>query len=133
MGSWYLKGGGGEHYPAGVEEQKRPIEAIAIPAAEADVWTPGLAATVYMDVEFELVNVDGTVDATGVWLGIDYGNDGAASDAYFCTNITLTVSEVGTRLGPYRIWGDDAIRAVCALADDAVLHVYILNEGTASA
>jgi hypothetical protein len=112
---------------------KRPVEAIAIPAAEADVWTPGLLVTVYLDVEFELVNVDGTNDATAVWLGIDYGNDGGASDEYFCTNITLTAGEVGTRLGPYRIWGDDAVRAVCALANDAALHVYIVGEGTASA
>lgn len=114
-----------------VPTTKRAIEAAAVPSTEADVWTPGLAATAYLDVVFELVNIDGTNDATGVRLGIDYGNDGAASNAYFCFDITLTAGEVGTRLGPYRIWGDDAIRAEADAANDATLHVFIVEEGTA--
>jgi hypothetical protein len=110
---------------------RRAVEAVAIPAAVADVWTPGLAATVYMDIEMEVVNVDGVNDAVLEDLGIDYGNDGAAIDRYFVREVAMPAGEAGKRFGPYRIWGDDAIMAEANAAGDLELHIYILEEGTA--
>jgi hypothetical protein len=112
----------------GINKTMRVVQGIAVPAAEADVWTPALGATVYLDVEFELVNVDGTNDATAS-VGIDYANDGDASNRYFVRTVNVLAGEVGVRVGPYRIRGDDAIRAVANAASDVELQVYILEEG----
>jgi hypothetical protein len=114
-----------------VAPDKRPVEAVAIPNAVADIWTPGLANTVYMDVELEVVNVDGANDAVLEDLGIDYGNDGAAINRYFAREVAMPAGEAGKRFGPYRIWGDDAIMAEADAAARLELHIYILEEGTA--
>lgn len=115
----------------GTSSQKRVVDPIAVPAAEDDVWTPGLGSTIYLDVEFEFANVDGTNNAE-VSLGIDVGNDGAASNSYWLVDYDLVAKSLPIRLGPYRIGGDDAIRAVAEAANDVVLSVFIIREGTAT-
>ena len=109
---------------------KTVVDAVAIPAVEADVWDPGTDATEYFDIELEITPIDISNDATGVSVGVDYGDTGS-TDHYYVRGITVTAAEVGIRIGPYRIGGDDTIRAVCANADDASLHIFIKEEGTA--
>ena len=112
-------------------KSRNPVEGIAIPLALADVWVPGGANTYFYDIMLELVPIDIAADATGVTVGVDYGNDAGAIDTYFFRNITLTTSEIGARVGPHRIWGDDAIMAECTSgANDAQLLIHILSEGT---
>jgi hypothetical protein len=112
---------------------KRPIEAIAITTSLADVWVPALTSAVYLDIELEVVNIDGTNDATLSALGVDYGNDEGAINKSFATSIVIPAGEVGFRIGPYRIWGDDAIMAQASANGDLVLHIYIVEEGVAAA
>ncbi|HUW95147.1 MAG TPA: hypothetical protein VMW58_05130 [Anaerolineae bacterium] len=110
---------------------RNPIEGIAVPAALADIWTPGGANTYFYDIMIELVPIDVANNATGVTVGVDYGNDGAAIDHYFCRNITVNTSVVGTWIGPRRIWGDDAIMAEATSgANDLEAYIHILREGT---
>lgn len=112
-------------------ESRNPIEGIAVPAALADVWVPGGANTYFYDIMLELVPIDIANNATGVTVGVDYGNDGAAINHYFCRNITVPTSAIGTWLGPRRIWGDDAIMAEATSgANDLELYIHILREGT---
>jgi hypothetical protein len=116
----------------GTSKQQRVVDPFLIPAVEADVWAPGLANTIYVDFEFELVNMDGTNDATGVDIGIDLGDDGGGTpDFYLLKSAELSAKGVGLRKGPYRMGGDDAITGVAAAANDVVMHVYIIKEETA--
>lgn len=113
-------------------QSRTVVDAVAIPAAVADVWDPGTDNTDYFDIEFEIVPIDTSNDATGVEVGVDYGDSSGAIDRYFVRGLTVTSQEVGVRLGPYRIGGDDVIMAACDNADDAELHIYIVDEGTAN-
>jgi hypothetical protein len=112
-------------------QDRRPVEAVAVPAAVADIWAPGLTSSEYMDVVFEVVNVDGTNDAVLEDFGVDYGNDAGAIDRYFGREIAFPAGEVGQHFGPHRIWGDDAIMAEANFANRLEVHVYIVEEGTA--
>lgn len=110
----------------------RVVDGIAIPSTQADVWTPGLAATVYMDVEFEFVNMTAADDVLERF-GIDYANNSDAINRYLASwDIPIRTGEVGPRIGPFRIGGNDAIRAEAKTASTIEMHVYIIKEGTAA-
>ena len=112
------------------EIDRRVVDPITIPAAEAAVWTPALGAGRYLDFEFEVINEDGTTDVTQVDVGIDIGTTGA-TNRYLLKDVTLPEGGVGIRKGPYRIGGDDSLRANAVAVLQAVLYIYIIREGDA--
>lgn len=118
-------------YTPATSPTKKVVDAVAVPAAEADVWDPGGTSSDYYDIEIEIVNVDGTNAATALSVGVDVGDTGSTT-YYLIYNTSIPAASVGTRIGPYRIGGDDVIRAVTTNALDAILVIYVVDEGTAS-
>lgn len=101
------------------------VDPQLITAAEADLWDPGADAGDMYDVEFLVVNVDGT-DAVDVSVGQDVaGGGGLAAGEYFMySEIVLAKGTSGWR-GPFRIGGDDVIRGIAGAANDACIHFRI--------
>jgi hypothetical protein len=96
-----------------------------IAAAEADLWDPGADAGDMYDVEFLVVNVDGT-NSVSVSVGQDVGGGGSLSAAeYFMYTETIPAKGDSGWRGPFRIGGDDHIRGVAGAADDAAIHFRI--------
>lgn len=111
-----------------VEGPKRVIDAAAVPNGIADVWVLGGANTEYVDLEFEVVNIDGAADVD-VDVGVDLA-DGGGVDYYFMFQETVPAGG-SVRKGPFRIGADDAVMANASAANDAVIHFYITGEGSA--
>jgi hypothetical protein len=91
---------------------------IAIPAAEGDLWNPGLADTYRFAVEFNVVNdAVGAIAATGVYVGREINSAGGlASPYYWLFDETIPYPGETGWCGPYIIHGDDAVRGVRAAA-----------------
>lgn len=105
---------------------------VAIPSTEADVWDPAGASTTYYDVEFFLVNIDGSNDAT-VDIGVDEdGNGGGTPDYYIAKSVPVRAGEVGVLLPPVRIRADDHVTGNANAASDVIMWIRIIAEGTAA-
>ena len=114
---------------SGSSNTRRVVDAVAVPAAIADVWTPGETSSEYLDFYFEVVNIDGT-NTVDVDVGVDLENGGTV-DYYFMYQEEIPAGG-SVRKGPYRIGGDDAVMANASAASDAVLHIYVTEEGDAA-
>ena len=98
------------------------IDPQLVPVAEADLWDPGADAGDMFDVEFLVVNIDGT-NAVDVSVGQDVGGGGGLTAAeYFMYTETIPAKGSSGWRGPFRIGGDDHIRGVATAADDACIH-----------
>lgn len=121
-------GGGGEHSPAGVEWPDAyvyvEVPSVELPVAEGDLWNPGAADTVIYRVMFEVVNNDaGGAAIAGVYVGREIDSAGGLTAPYYWM-FNETISHPGTSgmRGPFYIHGDDAIRGVAGVANDASVH-----------
>ena len=100
------------------------VASVEIPVAEGDLWAPGLGDALRFEVEFNVVNNDaGFAAIAGVYVGRDIDSAGAlAAPEYWMFNETIPhPGESGWR-GPFYMHGDDAIRGVAGVANDASIH-----------
>lgn len=123
-----LRGGGIDHFPVGVELEDAyvfvDVPSQELPVAEADLWDPGAADTVIYEVYVNVINNDaGGAAIAGVYVGREINSAGGlAAPYYWLYNETVPhPGESGWR-GPYFIHGDDAVRGVAAVANDASCH-----------
>jgi hypothetical protein len=95
-----------------------------IPAAEGDLWDPTLADDIRFMVEFNVVNNDaGGAAAEGIYIGRDIDSGGAlAAPEYWMFDWTVPYPGDTGWWGPYYMHGDDAIRGVADVANDASIH-----------
>lgn len=99
------------------------VDPQLIAAAEADLWDPGGDAGDIYDLEFLVVNVDGT-NAVDVSIGQDVaGGGGLTAAEYFMFTETIPAKGSSGWRGPFRIGGDDHIRGVATAANDACIHI----------
>lgn len=99
------------------------IDPQLVAAAEADLWDPGGDAGDIYDVEFLVVNVDGT-NSVDVSVGQDVaGGGGLTAAEYFMYTETIPAKGSSGWRGPFRIGGDDHIRGVATAANDACIHI----------
>ena len=97
------------------------VPSAEIPAAEGDLWSPGLADTVRYRVKFLVANNDaGGAAITGVYVGRDLNaGGGLAAPEYWMFNETIPHPGNSGWRGPFYMHGDDAVRGVAAVANDA--------------
>ena len=100
------------------------VNPAEIPVAEGNLWAPGLADTVRYGVEFLVVNNDaGSAAITGVYVGRDVDAGGAlAAPEYWMFNETVPHPGTSGWRGPFYMHGDDAIRGVAGVVNDASIH-----------
>jgi hypothetical protein len=100
------------------------VASVEIPNPEGPLWTPGAAATVIYEVDFLVVNNDAGSAAVAVSIGRDIAGAGAALAAprfWVFNEIVPYPGSLGWRRG-FRIAGNDVIRGVAAVANDASIH-----------
>lgn len=102
-------------------EEYIDVDAAALPVAEAALWTPGLTVDVRYLVEFNVINNDAAGAAiAGVYVGLDIGAGGAlAAPEYWMFNETIPHPGESGWCGPFYMHGNDTIRGVAAVANDA--------------
>lgn len=105
-------------YPA--YEQVDPVE---IPAAEGVLWNPGAAATELYEVSFLVVNNDAGGAAVTVSVGVDLGaGGGLAAPEYWMFNEVIPYPGTSGWRGPFIMAGDDDVRGIASVANDASIH-----------
>jgi len=123
-----LKGGGGLHYPTGVQLDDEwvyvEVPSQEVPVAEGDLWNPTGADTTIYEVYFNVINNDaGGAAIAGVYIGREINSAGGlAAPYYWMFNETIPHPGESAWRGPYTMHGDDAIRGVAAVANDASVH-----------
>lgn len=125
---WFLKAGGDLAFPTGVQLEDAyvfvDVPSVELPVAEGDLWDPGEADTVIYRVMFNVVNDDvGAAAIAGVYVGREIDSAGGLTVPYYWLyNETIPHPGQSGWRGPYYIHGDDAIRGVAAVANDASIH-----------
>ena len=95
------------------------VAPIQVPSTEADLWAPGEIDTVRYKVKFLVVN-DGSAAVT-VTIGRDpddSGSDIGRPEFWMDSEVVPFPGTSGWR-GPFDMHGDDAVRGVASLADNA--------------
>jgi hypothetical protein len=102
-------------------EEYVSVASAEIPVAEGDLWAPGLADTIRYLVEFMVINNDaGGAAITGVYVGRDLNaGGGLAAPEYWMFDETINYPGNSGWRGPFYMHGDDAVRGVAAVANDA--------------
>lgn len=105
-------------------EEYVSVASAEIPVAQGDLWDPGLADTIRYLVQFMVINNDaGKAAVTGVYVGREIDSvGGLAAPNYWMYNETIPHPGHSTWSDPFLIHGDDAIRGVAAVANDASIH-----------
>lgn len=100
------------------------VSSREIPAAEADLWNPALADTTRFMVEFNVVANDaGEAAAEGIYVGREIDSAGGlARPYYWMFDWTVPYPGESGWQGPFYMHGDDAIRGVADVANDASIH-----------
>lgn len=127
MERYVLKGGGGKDFPVGVALPDYHIavlvDPVEVPAAEAVLWNPGAVATEIYEVYFLVVNNDAGAAAVTVSIGVDIAAGGAlAAPEYWMFNEVIPYPGNSGWRGPFVIGGDDDVRGVASVANDASIH-----------
>jgi hypothetical protein len=109
-------------------EQVDPVE---IPVAEGVLWNPGATAAELYEVSFLVINNDAGGAAVTVSVGVDLAAGGglAAPEYWVFNEIVPYPGTLGWR-GPFLMAGDDDIRGVASVANDASIHFKIRRVDT---
>ena len=97
------------------------VPSVEIPVAEGDLWDPTLANAIRYAVEFNVVNNDaGGAAIAGVYVGREINSAGGlAVPYYWMFNETIPHPGESGWCGPFYMHGNDAIRGVAGVANDA--------------
>lgn len=112
------------------------IASAEIPVAEGDLWSPAVGAAVLYQVWYMIVNNDAGGAAVTVSVGRDVGAGGglAAPEYWTFNEIIPYPGQTEWRGGRYgfRVAGNDAIRGIASVANDASIHFMVKRVDTAS-
>ena len=99
------------------------VDPVEIPVAEGILWNPGAAAAETYEVSFLVVNNDAGGAAVTVSVGVDIAAGGglAAPEYWVFEEVVPYPGSLGWR-GPFIIDGDDDVRGVASVANDASIH-----------
>jgi hypothetical protein len=113
-------------------EEYVTVPSAEIPVAEGDLWAPGAADAVRYLVEFMVVNNDaGAAAIAGVYVGRDLNAGGAlAAPEYWMFDETIPYPGTSGWRGPFYMHGDDAVRGVAGVANDASIHFRVKRVDT---
>jgi len=105
------------------------VDPVEIPAAEGILWNPGATAAELYAVWFNVVNNDAGAAAVTVSVGVDLAaGGGLAAPEYWMFNEVIpypgTSGWRGGRNG-YIIAGDDDVRGIASVANDASIHFQV--------
>lgn len=100
------------------------VPSAEVPVAEAVLWNPGGTTGEHYLVEFNVVNNDvGAAAIAGVYIGRDVGGGGALGrPEWWMFDETIPYPGNSGWRGPYFMNGDDDIRGVAGVANDASIH-----------
>jgi hypothetical protein len=99
--------------------------------AEGDLWAPGGTSAEEYEVEFFVINNDAASAAVTVSVGLDLAAGGglAAPEYWVFNEVVPYPGNLGWR-GPFIMRGDDAVRGVASVANDASIHFRIKRVDT---
>lgn len=99
------------------------IDPVEVPVAEGVLWNPGADATELYKVSFLVVNNDAGGAVVTVSIGVDIAAGGAlvAPEYWVFNEVVPYPGSLGWR-GPFLIAGDDDVRGVASVANDASIH-----------
>ncbi len=102
------------------------VNPAEIAGAEGDLWAPGGTSAEVYEVEFLVVNNDAGSAAVTVSVGLDLAAGGslAAPEYWVFNEVVPYPGTLGWR-GPFIMRGDDAVRGVASVANDASIHFRI--------
>jgi hypothetical protein len=114
--------------PRTVWQDVNPVE---IPSTEGDLWAPGGTSAEEYELEFYVVNNDAASSAVTVSVGLDLGAVGslAAPEYWIFNEVVPYPGNLGWR-GPFIMRGDDAVRGIASVANDASIHFRIKRVDT---
>lgn len=105
---------------------KRLVDPVAIPNVGAAIWTPGLAATVFLDYEVFIVNMANP--AANVTVGMRVNVTGG-TDRYLLRAFVLNSGYSYPLPFTVRMGGNDVLWAECSAGTSVEAHIRVTDEG----
>ena len=97
------------------------VDPVEVPVVEGVLWDPGAVAAQLFEVSFLVVNNDAGGVAVTVSIGVEIGGGGGglAAPGYWMFNEIIPYPGSSGWRGPFVIAGDDDVRGVAGVANDA--------------
>lgn len=109
----------------------RQVDSVEVPAADGVLYNPGATAAQIYEVEYEVINNDAGGAAVTVSIGVDRAAGGAlAAPEYWMFNEIIPYPGTSARRPGGLIAGDDDVRGVASIANDASIRFWVRRVDT---